>query len=68
MLLGSISNGSAFQAGQQQNVTGTIIDSETGETLPGVNILVKNTNIGTVSDLDGSYSLNVAGPNAVLGA
>lgn len=39
-------------------VQGTIIDS-TGEPLPGVNVVIKGTAVGTVSDLDGKYTLNV---------
>jgi TonB-linked SusC/RagA family outer membrane protein len=42
----------------QQTVTGTVVDDE-GETLIGVSILVKGTGTGTVSDLDGSYSITV---------
>src|SRR5690606_35658592 len=50
---------------QQITVTGTVTDPA-GETIPGVNILEKGTSNGTVTDLDGAYSLNVAGPEAVL--
>ncbi|MEX2512064.1 MAG: TonB-dependent receptor [Cyclobacteriaceae bacterium] len=52
--------------GQQQTVTGTITDSSNGETLPGVNILIKGSNMGTVSDLDGTFRLNVPNEGAVL--
>ncbi len=46
---------SAF--GQQEiNISGKIID-ETGAALPGVSILVKGTNRGTVTDINGDYSL-----------
>ncbi|WP_416866941.1 MAG: SusC/RagA family TonB-linked outer membrane protein [Imperialibacter sp.] len=37
-------------------ITGKVT-SEEGEALPGVNIIVKGTNIGTVTDIDGNYSL-----------
>lgn len=40
-------------------VTGKVSDLETGEMLPGVNILVKGTNMGTVTDIDGQYSIKV---------
>ncbi len=50
---------------QQQIVTGTVIDHETGEPMPGVNILVKGTNLGTLSDSKGYYSINVSN-NAIL--
>lgn len=39
-------------------VSGTVIDSD-GEVLPGVTVLVKGTTTGTVSDIDGSYSIPV---------
>jgi TonB-linked SusC/RagA family outer membrane protein len=47
-------------------VTGTITDKTTGELLPGVNIVVDGTTIGTVSDMDGNYSLEVPDKNSVL--
>lgn len=37
---------------------GTVRDAETKETLIGTNIIIKNTNIGTASDLNGNFSLN----------
>ena len=40
------------------NVQGTVTSDE-GEALPGVSILVKGTTIGTVTDIDGNYSLSV---------
>jgi len=47
-------------------VSGTVIDSETQETLPGVNIRVKGTTTGTASDLDGSFRISVPSADAVL--
>ena len=41
---------------QTKTVTGTIEDSE-GLALPGVNVVVKGTTIGTVTDFDGKYTL-----------
>lgn len=40
-------------------ITGKISESEKGETLPGVNILVKGSTIGAVSDANGNYSIQV---------
>ena len=54
----------AFQARQQ--VTGQVLDATTKETLPGVNILVQGTTIGTVTDMDGQFALDVPGPESVL--
>ena len=41
---------------QEMVVTGTVTDSE-GLPLPGVNVIVKNTNRGTQTDFDGFYSI-----------
>ena len=46
------------------DISGKITD-ENGEPLPGVNILVKGTTIGTISDVDGMYKLQVE-ENSVL--
>lgn len=45
---------------QQGTIRGTIIEDATGETLPSVNILVKETTTGTSSDIDGKFSINLA--------
>ncbi len=39
-------------------ITGTVVAAE-GEKLPGVNIIIKGTTIGTITDVDGNYSLVV---------
>jgi TonB-linked SusC/RagA family outer membrane protein len=48
-----------FQAMGQRIIRGTVTGSDTGETLPGVNVLVKGTTRGTVTDIDGSYQIEV---------
>ncbi|MEX0929991.1 MAG: TonB-dependent receptor, partial [Balneolales bacterium] len=50
----------------QEEVTGTVTDSETGESLAGVNILLKETSRGTTTDLDGNYALTVPTDENVL--
>src|SRR5699024_11779304 len=45
---------------QQETITGTITDAETGQKLPGVNILVKGTTTGTSTDAEGNYELTVS--------
>lgn len=50
----------------QQQVTGTVTDYSNGESLPGVNILVQGTTTGTITDMNGSYTLDVPGESAVL--
>jgi TonB-linked SusC/RagA family outer membrane protein len=42
----------------EKNVSGTVVD-ENEEPLPGVNVLVKATTIGTVTDIDGNFRLTV---------
>lgn len=40
-------------------ISGTVTDVQTGEVLPGVNIIVKGTTIGTAADTNGNYTLEV---------
>lgn len=42
-----------------RNVRGIVVSAETGESLPGVNVLVKGTSIGTVTDANGRFSLTL---------
>jgi TonB-linked SusC/RagA family outer membrane protein len=48
-----------LQKQQQFEVTGTVTDAQTGEPLPGVNIQVKGTTIGTITNSEGNYSIDV---------
>ncbi|MEX2593080.1 MAG: TonB-dependent receptor plug domain-containing protein, partial [Anditalea sp.] len=47
-------------------VSGTVTSSSDAEGIPGVNILVKGTGTGTITDVEGSYSLNVPNENDTL--
>jgi TonB-linked SusC/RagA family outer membrane protein len=51
---------------QAQTVTGLVTSAEDGDGLPGVNVIVKGTSQGTVTDLDGRYNLEVPGQEAIL--
>lgn len=42
---------------QKVTIKGQISEAANGETIPGVNISIKGTSIGTTSDLDGNYSI-----------
>ncbi|MCH7413497.1 TonB-dependent receptor [Belliella sp. R4-6] len=42
---------------QQRQISGTIISGEDNEPLPGVNVIVKGTTRGAISDLDGRYAI-----------
>ena len=52
-------------AQQGITVTGRITD-DTGEPLPSVNVVVKGTTLGMVSNMDGTYSLVVPGRESIL--
>ncbi len=44
---------------QEKQITGKVTSSDDGLPLPGVNVIVKDTNNGTVTDMDGNYKLSV---------
>jgi len=50
---------------QGRVVTGAVKDA-TGEPLLGVNVVVKGTTTGVITDIDGNYSIRVSGTNPVL--
>lgn len=47
--------GSYSVAGNE--VSGKVVSAEDGMALPGVNVIIKGTSVGTVTDIDGNYSL-----------
>ncbi len=49
----------------EHTVTGKVTD-ENGEALPGVNILVKGTQQGLITDVNGAYSVNLPDENSIL--
>ena len=49
-----------------QTLSGKITDSETGEPLPGAQVFVKGTFVGTTTDVNGAYSLDVDGSVTVV--
>lgn len=50
---------------QSAQISGTILDA-TGFGLPGVTVLEKGTNNGTVTDIDGKYTITVSSPESLL--
>ena len=58
----------AASAAFAQNVTvkGKVTDALTQEEIPGVNVLVKGTTTGTITNFDGEYELNNVPANAIL--
>src|SRR5574344_352817 len=45
---------------QKKTVTGVVSDAESGENLPGATVMEKGTSNGTITDIDGKFSLSVA--------
>ncbi|WP_242120538.1 SusC/RagA family TonB-linked outer membrane protein [Aestuariivivens sediminicola] len=50
----------------QVDVSGVVRDNETGDPLLGATVLIKGTNNGTITDMDGAFQLSVDNQNAVL--
>ncbi|MEP2510273.1 MAG: carboxypeptidase-like regulatory domain-containing protein, partial [Reichenbachiella sp.] len=48
-----------FGAFAQNTVTGVVSDADSGEALIGASILISGTSKGTITDIDGKFSLNV---------
>ena len=53
-------------AQQQITVTGTVTEGATGDPAIGVTVLVKGTTIGTVTDIDGNYTLSNVPQDAII--
>lgn len=51
----------AFSAGyaQQKTITGKVTDGSTGESLPGVSIVEVGTTNGTITNIDGNFTINI---------
>ncbi|MEQ9289758.1 MAG: TonB-dependent receptor [Cyclobacteriaceae bacterium] len=47
-------------------ISGKITSAEDGQGLPGVNVIVKGTSQGTITDIEGNYSLEVPNKESVL--
>jgi hypothetical protein len=52
-----------FAFAQTRTISGTVTSSDDGSKLPGVTIRVQGTSEGTITDVNGNYTLNV-GPEA----
>lgn len=50
----------------QQVITGTVTFADDGNPLPGVNVVIKGTTTGVITDLNGTYSIEVPEGSAVL--
>jgi TonB-linked SusC/RagA family outer membrane protein len=48
-----------FAYAQTRTINGTVTSADNGQPLPGVTVQVKGTTVGTITDLNGKYSINV---------
>ncbi len=56
-----------YQIGYGQiQISGTVIDGQTKETLIGANVIVKGTNNGTSTDFNGNYILSISDPFPII--
>ena len=51
---------------QSREVSGIVTSADDGLSIPGVSVIVKGTTIGTTTDFDGKYSLNVPADGKAL--
>jgi TonB-dependent starch-binding outer membrane protein SusC len=59
-------NAAVPQQAETRQVTGTVTSAEDGTTIPGVTVLVKGTAIGTITDINGKYEIEVPEENNIL--
>jgi len=57
--------GSSIGLNAQKIITGTVT-GEDGVPIPGVNVIIKETSAGTITDVDGEYSITVPSDDAIL--
>ena len=53
-----------YQAGRV--ISGRVVSGEDGQAMPGVNVVIKGTTVGTVTDVVGNYSLEVPSSESIL--
>lgn len=56
---------SSFALAQDRVVTGKVSD-ESGSAMPGVNVILKGTSVGTATDVDGNFSISVPNEQSIL--
>lgn len=55
-----------FAFAQQRTVSGTVTGAEDGQPLPGVNLVIKGTTSGTVTDVNGEYKITISNDDDVI--
>lgn len=64
LLLGLLSVGSLYA--QERQVSGKVTSATDGTPLPGVNVVLKGTSSGTITDSDGAFNMSIPGADAEL--
>ncbi|MFV0505809.1 MAG: carboxypeptidase-like regulatory domain-containing protein, partial [Bacteroidales bacterium] len=57
--------GATMQQAQSKTISGKVIDTN-GQPIPGATIVIKGTTQGTLTDMDGKFTISNLPPNAVL--
>ncbi len=55
-----------FNGISAQTITGVVTDENDTSLIPGVSVIIKGTNIGVITDLNGAFSIDISGHNPVL--
>jgi iron complex outermembrane receptor protein len=64
-LLVCLMYGMSLQA-QNIQISGTVTDATSGAAIPGVSIVLKGTSTGTISDIDGKYTISANGNSTLI--
>ena len=56
----------SYTFAQQGQITGKVAESESGEGIPGVSVLVKGTTRGAITDLDGNYTISASSSDVLV--
>jgi iron complex outermembrane recepter protein len=54
------------QAFQEGIIFGQVVDKGNGKPLLGANVFIEGTNVGTISDQDGTYRMNISNGNYII--
>ena len=66
LLLLALTINLSYAQAQEKVITGIVTTQEDGTPLPGVNIILKGTGTGTVTDIEGKYSLSVSSSDILV--
>ncbi len=58
--------GMQMLSAQTKSISGTVTNSEDGDSMPGVSVMVKGTTLGAVTNLNGYFELNVPNDSKTL--